>query len=150
MIEFPGRPHHDIPGWVKSGARYHIRIRVAPEHSVPLTTPALASDILDAARRYHELERWWCDLFLLMPDHLHAIASFPSSARMSKTVQGWKRGTARFQQIRWQEGYFDHRIRDDDDGRKTWRYIRRNPVAKGLRANEDDWPHWWSPSTKPR
>jgi putative transposase len=144
MKEFPRRLHHGTPGWVKNGALFHIRVRVAPKQPIPLVDPDLGSELLCAAKRYHESARWWCELFLLMPDHWHALLSFPPEAGMSRTLRDWKRGTTRFQNIKWQENYFDHRIRNPKEREETWHYTRRNPTAKGLVAKEDDWPCWWS------
>ncbi len=45
--------------------------------------------------------------------------------------------------MQWQEGYFDHRLRDDERGEQfsmKMDYIRANPVAAGLCANSEDWP----------
>ncbi len=105
--EYPGRLRHDVPGWVKAGAVFHVRIRVAPEPAIPLTEPALAAQLLAAVKRYHESGRWWCRLVVLMPDHLHAMLSFPEHGPgMAATVRDWKRGTARFQGVEWQTNFF--------------------------------------------
>jgi REP element-mobilizing transposase RayT len=143
MREFPRRLQHRTPGWVKPGALFHVRLRVAPSQAPPLTTPALAAPLLEAAARYHDLGRWWCDLMLLMPDHVHALVAFPG-ADMGGVIRDWKRGTARFQRVVWQENFFDHRIRSAADADEKWRYIRLNPVVKGLCADIRDWPWWWS------
>jgi REP element-mobilizing transposase RayT len=143
MREYPGRLHHNTPGWVKDGAIFHLRIR-AGKHQQPLTAPQLATDLLAAVRRYHDLGYWWCELFLFMPDHAHALLAFPAEPGMSETLRNWKRGTTRFQHVDWQDGYFDHRLRDNESVAEAWHYIRRNPVVKGLCATEDDWPWWWS------
>lgn len=145
MREFGRRLHHQTPMWVKSGASFHVRLRVEKSQVVPLTQSPLDSGLLEAVKRYHELGRWWCDLFLLMPDHAHAIIAFPESAGMSATIRDWKRGSARFQHVAWQDNYFDHRIRNDAEFAETWCYIRGNPVAKGLCSHEDDWRWWWTP-----
>jgi len=45
--------------------------------------------------------------------------------------------------VRWQEGYFDHRLRDDERGEQLsikMDYIRANPVAAGLCTETEDWP----------
>jgi REP element-mobilizing transposase RayT len=143
MGEYPGRLHHDTPTWVHDGARFHIRLRAHPNQT-PLTTPGLATELLLAVRRYHQLEHWWCELFLLMPDHAHAILAYPATPGMTITIRNWKRGTNRFQHAKWQEGFFHHRLRTDSELNDKWNYIRRNPVVKGLCAAEDDWPWWWS------
>ena len=144
MREYPGRLHHNTPGWVKDGSIFHLRIRADPQQTTPLTAPDLAVQLLAAVRRYHELGHWWCELFLLMPDHAHALLAFPAEPGVSEALRNWKRGTTRFQHVEWQDGYFDHRLRADQSRRETWDYIRRNSVVKGLCTTEDDWPWWWS------
>ncbi len=144
MTEFPRRLHHDTPAWVKAGAVFHVRLRVAPTQATPLVAAELARELLAAARRYHAAGRWWCELILLMPDHLHAMLAFPQSPGMAATLRDWKRATARFQGTKWQENFFDHRVRNDREREETWHYIRRNPVAKQLCAEEEAWPWWWS------
>ena len=143
MGEFPGRLYHDTPTWVPDGSRFHIRLRALPNQT-PLTTRVLATQVLRAVRRYHQLEHWWCELFLLMPDHSHAILAYPATPGMTITMRNWKRGTNRFQHADWQEGFFDHRLRTDSEVNDKWNYIRRNPIVKSLCATEDDWPWWWS------
>jgi putative transposase len=146
MKEYPGKLYHKTPAWVASGAQFHLRFRAEPTQAPDLTATALAPPLLAAAHRYHGLGRWWCELFLLMPDHLHAMIIFPHDAGMSPTIRDWKRGTARCHGLRWQENYFDHRIRNEKEAQETWLYIRRNPVVKGLCARVDDWPWWIAPA----
>jgi REP element-mobilizing transposase RayT len=149
MPDYPLRLLHETPGWVKAGELFHIRVRTAQEQKLPLTAPTLSADLLAAARNYHERGYWWCDLFLLMPDHVHALLAFPREADMSVVLRNWKRGTAKFHGVNWQKNYFDHRIRHDKEANITWWYIRRNPFVKSLCATEDAWPHWWSALTPP-
>jgi putative transposase len=105
----------------------------------------LATRLLGSAARYHDLGRWWCELFLLMPDHLHALVRIPSEAGLAPVVHDWKRGAARFHGVVWQENFFDHRIRHAKEGLEKWAYIRRNPVVKGFCSHEEAWPHVWAP-----
>jgi len=144
MQAYPQRLYHNTPGWVKDGALFHIRIRTASDPALALTEPNLATGLLAKAARHHELGMWWCELFLLMPDHLHALLVFPREPGMSETIRGWKRLMARSFGIRWQENYFDHRIRNDEEAAEKWKYILLNPIVKNLCAIEDDWPWWWS------
>lgn len=144
MERYPDRLQHWVPGWVKVGALFHIRIRVQLGGRSLLHDEATSLAIIDGTRSYHDRGKWWCHLFLLMPDHLHAMLAFPSDASMSTVIRNWKRGSARFHGCQWQTNYFDHRIRNDRELSETWTYIRRNPVVKGLCAEEDDWRWWWS------
>ena len=127
MATFPRRLQHHVPGWVKDGALYHIRIRCSPHYPRSLADPDLAPKVLEAAQRYHTMGRWWCEMMLLMPDHLHALLAFPGAPGMAMTVRDWKRGVARFQGVQWQDNFFDHRIRHEKEGNEKWLYIRQNP-----------------------
>ena len=141
---FPERLHHSVPHWVHLGALFHIRIALDREREQrPLTDPALAQAILDSARFYEGRLRWHITLFLLMPDHLHAMLSFARDESMSEVMRDWKRYHARGNYVMWQEGYFDHRLRADERGMQLaakMNYFRQNPVAAGLCAKAEDWP----------
>src|SRR5947209_17260117 len=109
---FPPKLHHAVPNWVPDGALFHIRIalnRTVQQRA--LTEPALGQLILDSVQFYHEKERWFVTLFLLMPDHLHMLVSFCKDQGMSRVMGEWKHFHARQHEIIWQEGYFDHRFR---------------------------------------
>ena len=144
MSDYPRRLYHTTPGWVGSGALFHVRIRAAAEQSPELVDAKLAPELLAAVQRYHEAGHWWCKLCLLMPDHLHAMLAFPDPGEMATVIRNWKRGVARFQGVRWQENFFDHRLRNGAEEDECWTYIRFNPVVKKLCRDEDAWPHWWS------
>lgn len=62
---------------------------------------------------------------------------------MSKTVGDWKRYQQRQNGINWQEGYFDHRIRDDTELQIKADYIRNNPCVKSLCSTPQEWPWHW-------
>jgi putative transposase len=141
---FPSKLHHDVPFWFESGALFHIRIAVDREkQKTPLTFAPLAEALLDSAKFYQARQRWHITLFLLMPDHLHALLSFACDQSMSRLIGEWKHFQARKHGIVWQEGYFDHRLRDDERGEQfasKMDYIRQNPVAAGLCSNDTEWP----------
>ena len=141
---FPAKLHHEVPNWVEASAFFHIRIvldRQRPQN--PLIEPALGKSILDSARFYHEKQRWFITLFVLMPDHLHALLSFLNDESMSRVIGDWKHYHKHTSGVIWQEGYFDHRLRDDERGEQLAikiNYIRNNPVAAGLCAKPEEWP----------
>jgi REP element-mobilizing transposase RayT len=140
---FPSKLHHQVPSWVEDGALFHIRIAIDRTcRQQPLTDPELAGAILQSAMFYQENHRWHITLFVLLPDHLHALLTFPINEAMSRVVGGWKRFHARKNRVIWQEGYFDHRLRDDERGQQLsikMDYIRQNPVIAGLCAKAGDW-----------
>jgi len=133
-----GKLHHRTPGWVATGARFHIRLRIeGPQR--PLIDSDLASALLRSAQFYHEEMRWYVWLFLLMPDHLHAILSFPQEAVMGRVIGDWKRYLTKETGVRWQSNYFDHRLRNEDAFIEKCHYIRTNPVRKGLCPQPGQW-----------
>jgi len=151
---FPARLHHRVPHWVEPGALFHVRIALNREkEQKALIDLPLAQGILDSAKFYEARLRWHITLFLLMPDHLHALLSFPRDQSMSELIRDWKRFHTRTNQVVWQEGYFDHRLRDDERGEEhsaKMNYIRENPVAAGLCAKAEDWRWVIDPFTRER
>jgi len=130
---FPERLHHRVPHWVEPGALFHIRIRLDREKQQrTLIDPSLAPALLDSAKFYERTMRWHIKLFLLMPDHVHAVLSFPRDKLMSEVIRDWKRFHTRTHRVMWQEGYFDHRLRPDERGTQfsaKLNYIRQNPCG---------------------
>ena len=141
---FPSKLHHAVPDWVEPGALFHIRVALDREtQQQQLTEPALAQRLLDSARFYEFRHRWQITLFLLMPDHLHGLLAFARDQSISSVIGDWKHFHARKHGIVWQEGYFDHRLRNDERGEQLSakiNYIRQNPVVARLCANASDWP----------
>jgi putative transposase len=141
---FPSKLHHEVPHWVERGALFHIRIAVNRDKQKEwLTCAPLAKALLDSARFYQTKQRWHITLFLLMPDHLHALLSFASNESMSRVIGDWKRFQTREHALAWQEGYFDHRLRNDERGEQLslkMDYIRQNPAAAGLCVKAEDLP----------
>ncbi len=90
---------------------------------------------------------WFIHLLLLMPDHLHALVSFPRDRDMKHVVSQWKEITAKKTGVTWQRDYFDHRLRNDESYLEKAHYIRMNPVRKGLIAANEVWPFQWGPPT---
>jgi putative transposase len=82
---FPERLHHRVPHWVEPGALFHVRIALDREkEQKALIDPPVAQSILDSAKFYEAGLPWHITLFLLMPDHLHALLSFARDQSMVK------------------------------------------------------------------
>jgi hypothetical protein len=101
---FPQRLHHRVPHWVEPGALFHIRIALdRGKVQTALTESTLGRAILDSAKFYEAKMRWHITLFLLMPDHLHALLSFALAESMSDVIRDWKRFHTRSEGVAWQE-----------------------------------------------
>jgi REP element-mobilizing transposase RayT len=117
---------------------------IEPKSSQRFTSP-LAELVMESAKFYDRRRRWHITVFMLMPDHIHALLSFRSDNAMSRVIGDWKHFQSHQHGIIWQEGYFDHRLRDDERGEQLSakiNYILQNRVAAGLCAKAADWP-WW-------
>ncbi len=76
-----------------------------------------------------------------MPDHIHALLGFPDNDLMGPAVSDWKRFQQCHYQVQWQDGFFDHRLRNEIEPlRQQAEYISMNPVVKGLCDSPDQWP----------
>jgi putative transposase len=112
MIRYPRRLYHRTPAWVESESTFHIRISATQVEIINLTASNIGPQLLTSAELYHEQVRWHCRLFLLMPDHLHALLVFRSTQSMGNIIASWKGYQAKRCGITWQSNFFDHRIRD--------------------------------------
>jgi hypothetical protein len=91
------------------------------------------------AEGYEQL--WQTPLTVGIVTFMHSCRS-QTGESMSKVVGNWKHFQSRKHGIIWQEGYLDHRLRDDERGEQLsakMNYIRRNPVAAGLCTRAEDW-----------
>lgn len=133
---------HAVPSWVEHGI-FFITINGERHGDDDLVSGTTADVIRDAALFYHGA-RWWIHLWLIMPDHVHALVSFPQAESMIKVVSDWKRFVSRKTGIGWQKGFFDHRLRKEESFDEKAHYIRMNPVRAGLVPSPKRCPHVWS------
>jgi putative transposase len=131
---------HDVPSWVPAGSLYFVTIHCRQRTAAQLTLPAVAEILIQSVIHYHSAGRWFARLFLLMPDHAHALVAFPAGEAMRSVVSDWKRFTARQTGVRWQRDFFDHRIRPGENWELKAAYIRENPVRARLVAGSAEWP----------
>ncbi|WP_269539036.1 REP-associated tyrosine transposase [Cerasicoccus fimbriatus] len=143
MDNFRGRKHlyHSAPAWVADGEIYFITICTKTRGTDQLTIPEVSKGILGSLGRLHRSGKWHISLFLLMPDHLHGLISFPANVSMAEQISLFKSYQSRFLGINWQEGFFDHRIRSDEEFALKAEYIRQNPVRAGLVKTSEDWTY---------
>ena len=134
---------HGVPSWVKEGSLYFVTICALPRQQNQLCLPETGESLLKSAAHYHEKQRWWLKLFLLMPDHLHAMLAVPKGESLPDVVRMWKGYQAKKLSIICQTGFFDHRLRSDESDEEKTDYIRMNPVRAGLVARPEDWPYFW-------
>ncbi len=134
-------PPHETPlGIPPEEAMFFLTICADKRGADVLTAHGTA--ILAAVRHRHSTGVWFCRIFLIMPDHIHALLRFPDSAHpMRKVVSEFKRWTAHVGGFRWQRDFFEHRLRSNESVNDKADYIWMNPVRAGLAASPGQWPH---------
>jgi len=130
------------------GAYFSITAVVRQRRPV-FRNPHLASCLAQEIRACEEMGEVESQAWVIMPNHVHwlfalkrgrpsdVVGAFKSrSARAINEVVG-RRGRL------WQSGFYDHRLRHDEDWRAQARYIVANPLRAGLAARLDEYPFLW-------
>jgi putative transposase len=82
-----------------------------------------------------------------MPDHVHLFLRGSPNLRLGAWIGALKQALAkatalsRAQGQIWQEGFFDHAVRNNESYSQKWNYVRENPVRAGLVKSAADWPY---------
>jgi putative transposase len=132
---------HEIPSWVDPQKEINfVTINCKLRFVNQLALPDVSVQLFETVRHRQEKMLWWPYLVLLMPDHLHALLSFPPSSKPLQLVIGkWKEWTAKELGIVWQRDFFEHRLRRDESRRDKADYILQNPVRGNLVARPEEW-----------
>ena len=89
------------------------------------------------------------DAAIVMPDHLHFVAALKIDG-LAKLMHSLKSYTAK--QVNgvlkrrgslWQNQYYEHAIRKDEDLNEVVFYMLNNPVRAGLVRDFHDYPFWY-------
>ncbi len=135
---------HEIPLWInQSEELYFITICASKRGINQFCDKSTSQMVFDSIKYYQEQKHYWEALFiLLMPDHIHAIFTFPQGNSISKIITTWKHYVARKTGIEFQRDFFEHRIRRNSECAKfKFDYIRNNPNRAGLIDNSKEWPY---------
>ena len=136
---------HDPPVRIDpSRAVFFITVCCAARGVNTLAIQNVALPLIETVKFRNEKEIWWCSSFVVMPDHVHGLFTFPNypgDCSMKNVMRAWKGWTAKRCGIRWQRDWFDHRLRSDESDREKSEYIWNNPVRAGLVKRAEDWPY---------
>jgi len=141
-VRWRGRRHlpHDIPSWIHGDAIYFVTMCTRPRGQNQLCVDAVAHALLASLCVSEKTARWRLHACVLMPDHLHLLLTGHDPVAV---LTPWKRYTARQLGIRWQRGFFEHRLRGNEAISAKVEYLRQNPVRAGLVQTPDAWPYLW-------
>ncbi len=155
----PGAPEHprrkklphDRPLWLHPEDEiFFITICCQPRGKNQLCNLKIARAIFDSVEFRNQNAIWYAHAVCLMPDHLHALISFPYARPMKQMIADWKRFLATKLKVEWQRDFFDHRLRKDESFQEKADYIRTNPARAGLISASEDWLYFWQADPQKR
>src|SRR5262245_46334586 len=138
---------HDVPLFIDPSQEvYFITVCCDERGRNQLAVEELAAGLFESIEHRNIQHIWYAYLFVVMPDHVHALLSFPPYRdSIKQTVRLWKHWTAAKFGIKWQKDFFEHRLRQEESRREKADYILNNPVRAGLVKEPREWPYVWWP-----
>jgi REP-associated tyrosine transposase len=100
--------------------------------------PALAAISRDELRRFREKGWFWLYTFAIMPDHIHILLRLPDESRTLGRVVATLKSSIQFKcrrrgvDLQWQDNFYDHVVRRNEQTEEIAGYILRNPERAGL------------------
>ncbi|MBS0263651.1 MAG: transposase [Planctomycetes bacterium] len=114
-----------------------------------LALPELSKIVVESLQHF-DGNRYELLDFVVMPNHVHLLAAFPSEPAMLEQCDSWKHFTATQINRRlnrrgrfWQQDGFDHLVRSVEQFEFLRRYIAENP--KRARLSPGKFVHWSKP-----
>lgn len=108
---------------------------------------ARIADEVISAWRYFDGVRYALHAWVVMPNHVHVVATQHESWPLPKVIHSWKSYTAhRIRKVIggrgrvWSPDYFDRFIRDDAHFLAAIDYVEHNPRKAGLVTSPKEWP----------
>jgi REP element-mobilizing transposase RayT len=113
-----------------------------------LTTPATAGFILREMHAMEADQSWQLRCAVIMPDHLHVLATLGERLPLGRCVARLKSKTAGAlrsvaAELEWERDFFDQRLRPDEDRQSVFLYIYLNPYRAGLCPRAERWPWYY-------
>lgn len=132
---------HDIPTWVDSKDEvFFITVCCEERGANVLANNKTAKGLLESVRFRESKRIWRIQLFLVMTDHIHAILKLGVESKgLPLEIKNWKSWTAKKLGVSWQDGFFDHRLRNAESLSQKYDYIIQNPVRAGLVEKPTQW-----------
>jgi REP element-mobilizing transposase RayT len=139
MEQYPRRKRTRLSAANYANTHEICSVTIAVSGRQPVfTDPLVASGAVSVLRSLAATRRVRIFAFCVMPDHVHLVLS-PSEGCSVITFVGqfknlvlrssWKHGVAG---SFWQQGFWDHFLRADDDLEAAIEYVLANPVRAGL------------------
>jgi REP element-mobilizing transposase RayT len=104
------------------------------------------AETVERALLHFDVERYRLHSWVVMPNHVHVMATPLGRWSLADIVHSWKSFTAKEANAIlkrsgpfWAREYFDRAIRDEAHHSNAVSYIEANPVRAGLCRSPEDW-----------
>jgi putative transposase len=131
--------------WSASGAEYFVTIK-AQRPAIQLSSPGVLAALSLECSRLETQSIWSLRCWVVMPDHMHFVFSLGENITLADCLRRFKGRTAPMlnrANMKWQPGYYDHRLREDDDRLPIFLYIFLNPYRANLLHAAEKWCGYW-------
>ena len=126
--------------------RKRIEAALDAGHGESWLKDARISDIVERAFLHFDAERYRLHAWVIMPNHVHVVATPLANWTLADITHSWKSFTAKKANtmvnrsgLFWAREYFDRVIRDEVHFANAVSYVERNPVKAGLCGRPEDW-----------
>jgi putative transposase len=136
-----------------SGAGFTYFITFCTAGRLPgLNSERISQHLVKETRSMQAESIWTIRCATLMPDHVHLLIDLGDKLSLGKAVARLKARTAstlRESRLAWQAGYYDHRLRQNENILPYFLYVYLNPHRAGLIPADAEWP-WFICETSDR
>jgi putative transposase len=106
----------------------------------------LAAIARDELKRFRGRGWFWLFAFAVMPDHIHILVRLPDASRSLGRIVATLKSSIQFKSRRagvdleWQDNFYDHVVRQNEQLEEIAGYILRNPERAGLVKQGEAYP----------
>ncbi|MDQ6938915.1 MAG: transposase [Verrucomicrobiota bacterium] len=144
---FPRRPLRLERVFAKHRSFYFVTFNTSERLPI-LDREEVHDAFCNFSHKAHEQYDVAIGLYVIMPDHIHLFVALPlTGIALSRWIQSLQNILGKallrlgFQKPHWQEGFFDHLLRNADSYSDKWDYVRMNPVRAALCKEPEDWTY---------
>jgi REP element-mobilizing transposase RayT len=128
-----------------AGTAYFLTLSEARRRQ-GLPAPAITETLYRILDELHGSGDFCVVAATVMPDHIHMLGTLGfrlSLPRIVGKIKARTGGALEKQGLKWQENFYEHRLRPEDELESYVLYAFLNPYRAKIISPEQSWPCWW-------
>ena len=128
-----------------AGADYFLTTNLAHRGN-GLAAPALVAEIKMQCLRLETDGLWSVRTLVVMPDHVHLLVNLAGNVQLAGNMRLFKGRVTpalRCTGLKWQAGFYEHRLREKEDVLPIFHYVFLNPYRAGLASGNQVWTGYY-------